>query len=117
MQRRRRSSRNGIRLTRPLLSISILVGALILAISLAPACRQKSVVRPVPDKEPIPSVAASGTESAEDAGELCGECLELPDARVCTEQGELRNSCMAICLGELIVCKGACPCPGEDANP
>ncbi|MCR9144728.1 MAG: hypothetical protein NXI24_20990 [bacterium] len=80
--------------------LSILILALALAASLS-ACRQS------PDR-------AEAGDPAADSTELCGECLELPEAEICTVSGAaLRNSCEAICRGQRILCNGPCPCPDE----
>ncbi|MBI3396810.1 MAG: hypothetical protein HY042_13310 [Spirochaetia bacterium] len=41
---------------------------------------------------------------------LCGECLDLPSGTVCTAEGTVRNSCVAICRQIKIECNHACPC-------
>lgn len=43
----------------------------------------------------------------------CGECLDLPTGEVCTAKGTVRNSCLAICLREKILCSNPCPCPSK----
>ncbi|MEQ9366168.1 MAG: hypothetical protein RIF32_18140 [Leptospirales bacterium] len=69
------------------------------------ACRQS------PDRNPPAPEAVPSAEPEE----LCGECLELPKAEICTVAGStLRNSCEAICRGQRILCNGACPCPEEE---
>lgn len=47
----------------------------------------------------------------EDIPPQCGECLDLPTGEVCTVDGTMRNSCLAICMRKKIVCNVACPCP------
>ncbi len=87
--------------------MSILILASGIALNIYAGCRQgpeRGQQKPVPP----------ATETEESA-ELCGECLELPEAAVCTVNGAtLRNSCEAICRGERILCNSECPCPGED---
>lgn len=41
----------------------------------------------------------------------CGECLYLQTGKVCTVQGTMQNSCLAICVSAKILCNGECPCP------
>lgn len=43
----------------------------------------------------------------------CGECLHVTTGEVCTVRGTMQNSCMAICTGARILCKGPCPCGAE----
>lgn len=48
---------------------------------------------------------------ADDIPPQCGECLDLKTGEVCTQQGTMRNSCLAICMRQKILCSSACPCP------
>ena len=59
------------------------------------------------------SPTARPASSPAEVPEQCGECLDYPTGQVCTARGTLRNSCLAICTRELILCKQACPCPAE----
>ena len=58
----------------------------------------------------------SGTSVGSDPMEACGECLDLPTGDVCTSQGTVRNSCLAICKGYRIECNGSCPCPEKESK-
>ena len=87
--------------------MSILILACGIVLNIHAACRQG------PERGQQESVPPA-TEFQE-AAVLCGECLELPEAAVCTVDGAtLRNSCEAICRGERILCNSECPCPGEE---
>lgn len=66
-----------------------------------------------------PAGSKPETETVEDfSGDQCGECLDLPTGPVCTVQGTMRNSCLAICRSSKILCTGECPCEDkQEAEP
>lgn len=86
-------------MTSPVVRFIPLAGLLLLlAVGGCRGCQKEKPVKPSADADIPPQ---------------CGECLDLPTGEVCTVDGTMRNSCLAICMRRKIICNVACPCPGR----